>query len=453
MALLEADVNFRVCKDFISGVEERVLGEKVIQGVNPGDQFIQLIHQSLVDLMGPEDTGVLWEKQGPTVILMAGLQGSGKTTTCGKLATRFKKDGKNPLLVAADVQRPAAIEQLQVLGRDIGVPVHAEPGGDPPAICAAALASAKENGQDVVILDTAGRLHVDEALMDEVSRIASSTNPHEIFFVLDANTGQDAFNSATSFNEKLALTGIVLTKMDSGTRGGAALSARSVIGKPIKFVGVGEKLDDLQAFHPDRLADRILGMGDVVSLVEKAQEAIDEEEAEKAAKQLFEGSFNFDDFLRTLQMVKSMGPIKDVMKMMPGMGSQMEALDNLDEREFDRNEAIILSMTLQERAHPEILNMSRRERIAKGSGVQVQKVHDMIRGFKQMKTQIKGMRKSGMLGRMLDPEKQFRKEKKKQLKEIEKQGGSVLDLPTFQKTRPGASGIRTKKQKKRKKRR
>jgi signal recognition particle subunit SRP54 len=315
------------------------------------------------------------------------------------------------------------------------------------------VAEALANDLNVVILDTAGRLHVDDTLMDEVSRIAGAAEPHEVFFVLDANTGQDAFNSATAFNEKLALSGIILTKMDSGTRGGAALSARSVIGKPIKFVGVGEKLEDLQAFHPDRLADRILGMGDVVSLVEKAQEVIDEEEAEKAAKQLFEGSFSFDDFLRTLQMVKSMGPIKDLMKMVPGMGSQMEALDNLDEREFDRNEAIILSMTLQERSHPEILNMSRRERIAHGSGVQVQKVHDMIRGFKQMKTQMKDMRKSGMLGKMFNPEKQFRRQKKSELKQLEKEGGSVLDLPAFKDLRPGAAGTRTKKQKKRKKRR
>ena len=431
VALLEADVNLKVCKELTQGVAARVEGEEVLKGVNPGDQFIKAIHDGLVDLMGPEDPEVHFAEVPPTVILMAGLQGSGKTTTCGKLAKRFLSEGKKPLLVAADVQRPAAIEQLQTLGKQLDVPVFAEPGGHPPTICERALAQAKVQGQDVVILDTAGRLHIAEDLMKEVAEVAKRTSPHEIFFVLDANTGQDALNSATAFNERLALTGIILTKMDSGTRGGAALSAKHVTGKPIKFVGTGEKLENIEPFHPSRLADRILGMGDVVSLVERAQEAIDEEEAERAAKQLFTGSFNFQDFLRMIKMVRSMGPMKDLLKMVPGMGGNMEALENLDEREFNRNEAVILSMTPQERVHPEVINMSRRERIAAGAGVPVQQVHNLLRGFKQMKKQLGDMKKSGMLGRMMDPGKQLQKEKKKELKQLESEGKSVLDLPAF----------------------
>jgi len=451
VALLDADVNFEVLKDFIAGIREKVLGESVIRGANPGDQFVKSIHDGLVELMGPEDPDVNWVVgTEPTVILMAGLQGSGKTTTCGKLAQHFLKMGKKPLLVAADVQRPAAIRQLQVLGEQVGVPVHAEPGETPPAICEKAVKSAAQLGCNVVILDTAGRLHVDDDLMTEVSEISRRTSPHEILLVCDANTGQDAVNSAKEFNDRVELTGIVMTKMDSGSRGGAVLSVKTVTGKPVKFVGTGEKLDALDQFHPDRMADRILGMGDVVGLVEKAQDVIDEEEAETAAKQLLKGSFNFNDFLRMLEMVKGMGPIKDLMKMMPGMGAQMSAVDNLDEKEFFRNEAIIRSMTPQERVHPEILNMSRRGRIARGSGVEEDSVHQLVRGFKQMKNQMKDMKKSGLLGGMMDPTKVLKKQKVKELKVMESEGRSVLDLPEFRAMRP--SNKTGKKQKRRKRR-
>ncbi len=451
-ALLEADVNFSVCKDFLTNVRERALGAEVLPGVSPGDQFIKSIHDALVELMGPEDPSICWRKDGPTVILMAGLQGSGKTTTCGKLAFKFKAEGRKPLLVAADVQRPAAIEQLQVLGEQVGVPVHAEPGAAPPDICERAVAKAAELGADTVILDTAGRLHIDEDLMNEVSRIAEKTHPDEVFLVLDANTGQDAVNSAEEFDKTLALTGVVLTKLDSGTRGGAALSVKRVTGKPIKFIGVGEKLDKLESFHPARMADRILGMGDVVSLVEKAQDAIDEESAEKAARQLLLGQFNFEDFRRLMQMVRSMGPIKDLLKMVPGMAAKSEMLDQLDERQFDRSEAIISSMTPQERVHPEILNMSRRERIARGAGVDVQHVHHLVRSLKQMGSQMKMMKKSGMMGRFMDPMKTLKKEQKRDLKRMSAEGRSVLELPAFKPTRLARKGG-AKSNKRKKKRR
>ena len=452
VALLEADVNFKVCKSFVASIQERALGQQVVKGINPGDQFIKSIHEGLVELMGPEDPDIAWASETPTVIMMAGLQGSGKTTTCGKLARRFLSEGKKPMLVAADVQRPAAIEQLKVLGEQVGVPVHAEVGGSPPEICARAVAAATEQGQDVVILDTAGRLHVDKELMDEVSRIAGLTSPHEIFLVLDANTGQDAVNSAAEFNARLELSGVIMTKLDSGTRGGAALSVKEVTGKPIKFVGVGEKLDKLERFHPDRMADRILGMGDVVSLVEKAQEAIDEEEAEKAAKQLLTGSFNFHDFLQMLQMLKNMGPMKDLLKMIPGMSAQNDALENMDEKELYRSEAMIQSMTPQERVHPEILNMSRRERVARGAGVEIQQVHNLVRGFKQMRVQMKDMKKSGMLGRMMNPMKALEKEKTKEIKNLEQEGKSVLELPAFKDFRSSGASATKARKKKRKKR-
>lgn len=451
VALLEADVNYKVCKAFIARIKEKATGDEVIRGVNPGEQFVKSIHDGLVELMGPEDPSIGWAAEAPTVILMAGLQGAGKTTTCGKLARKFIKDGKRVLLVAADVQRPAAIEQLKVLGGQVEADVHAVPGGHPPTICRDAVARARTEGHDVVILDTAGRLHIDADLMKEVSEVAKETSPHEIFLVLDSNTGQDAVNSAKEFDETLALSGVIMTKLDSGTRGGAALSVKEVTGKPIKFIGVGEKIEDLEGFHPSRMADRILGMGDVVSLVEKAQEAIDEKEAERTAQQLFSGSFNFEDFLRITGMVKNMGPMKDLLKLVPGMSSQMEALDNFDEREFARSEAIILSMTPQERVHPEILNMSRRERIAKGAGVGVDQVHNLIRGFKQMRNQMKDLKKSGMLGRMMgDPTKAFAKEKQKEIKQLEAEGKSVLDLPAFKGFRPKrAAATGTKKRKKR----
>ncbi len=452
VALLEADVNFLVCKDFIAACRERAMGGEVTKGVSPGDQFIKSIHDTLVDLMGPEDPSIDWQDGKPTVVLMAGLQGSGKTTTCGKLAKKFLAEGKKPMLVAADVQRPAAIEQLKVLGGQVGVPVHAEVGGQPPVICRNALAEAAKQGCDVVILDTAGRLHIDKDLMNEVSDIAKQTSPHEIFLVLDSNTGQDAVNSAKEFNETLELTGVIMTKLDSGNRGGAALSVKKVTGKPIKFIGIGEKLDNLAVFHPARMADRILGMGDVVSLVERAQDAIDEEDAEKAAKQLMAGTFTFDDFLNMLQMIKNMGPVKDLLKMVPGMGANMAALDGLDDKEFYRSEAIIQSMTAHERVHPEILNMSRRERVAKGSGVTVEQVHNLVRGFKQMRNQMKDMRKGGMFGKMMNPMKALKKDKMKEVAKLESEGKSILGMPEFKSMRkkPGARGSGKKRKNKRK---
>lgn len=421
----------------------------MVKGVNPGDQFIKCIHEGLVELMGPEDPAIAWQPGAPTVVMMAGLQGSGKTTTCGKLARRFKADGKSPLLVAADVQRPAAIEQLKVIGQQIEVPVHAVPGGSPPAICAEALQRARDDGHDVVILDTAGRLHIDQDLMDEVSEIAKKTTPDEIFLVLDANTGQDAVNSAKEFNARLELSGVIMTKLDSGTRGGAALSVKKVVGKPIKFIGVGEKLDNLEEFHPARMADRILGMGDVVSLVEKAEAAIDEEEAEKAAKQLLTGTFTFEDFRSMLEMMKGMGPVKDLLKMVPGMGSKMAAFDDLEDRDFYKSGYIIDSMTAQERMKPEILNMSRRERVARGAGVEVQDVHNLVRGLKQMRSQMKNMKKmGGMFG--MDPMKALKKDQKKKVKQLEEEGGSVLDLPAF---RDDRKRVATKSRKNKKKKR
>ncbi|MCA9323285.1 MAG: signal recognition particle protein, partial [Planctomycetes bacterium] len=318
---------------------------------------------------------------------------------------------------------------------------------------AQSLIKAAELGCDTIILDTAGRLHIDEALMTEVSEIAKRTNPQEIFLVLDANTGQDAVNSAQEFDQRLSLSGVILTKLDSGTRGGAALSVKKVTGKPIKFIGVGEKLDKLEVFHPSRMADRILGMGDVVSLVEKAQEAIDEEEAEKTARQIMTGTFNFEDFRRMMQMVRGMGPIKDLLKMVPGMQANSEMLDQLDERQFDRSEAMICSMTPQERVHPEILNMSRRERVARGSGVEVAQVHNLIRGLKQMGSQMKAMKKSGMMGRFADPMKAFKKEKTKEIKKMEAEGKSVLELPAFKAMRPGRGSAAAKVRKDKKKKR
>ncbi|MEE9392970.1 MAG: signal recognition particle protein [Planctomycetota bacterium] len=450
VALLEADVNFQVTKSFIAKIKEDVTGQKVVKGVSPGDQFIKCIHDALTELMGPEDPHLAEAESGPTVVLMAGLQGTGKTTTCGKLALRSVKAEKKVLLVAADVQRPAAIEQLKVLGQQVGAEVFAVPGGDPPSICRDAVEHAKATDVDLVILDTAGRLHIDDELMKELTLVAKNTSPHEIFLVLDANTGQDAVNSAKEFNESLELTGIILTKLDSGTRGGAALSVKQTTGKVIKFIGVGEKLDKFEPFHPARMADRILGMGDVVSLVEKAQEAIDEKDAEHTAKQLMAGTFNFDDFLKMLQMIKGMGPMKDLMKMVPGMSSKMDMLDQVDEREFHRSEAIIQSMTPKERVHPEILNMSRRERIARGAGVEIEQVHNLMRGFKQMRAQMKEMRKSGMLGGMMDPTRALKKQKVKAIKDIEKEGGSVLDLPAFKGLRAsGRSAVAKPKKKKR----
>ncbi len=427
LALLEADVNLGVARDFIKSVKTRALGEDVISGVDPGQMIIKIISDELVDLMGPEAAPLEFQASPPTVVLMAGLQGAGKTTTCGKLAHHLKKSGKRVMLVAADLQRPAAVEQLKVLGAELDVPVHAGTGKSPPEVCAAAVDRARRESIDVVILDTAGRLHVDDELMGEVAEVARRTDPHEVLLVCDAMTGQDAVNSAKAFNDRLELTGVILTKLDGDARGGAALSVKAVTGKPIKFVGMGEKLDKLDPFYPDRMAERILGMGDVVSLVEKAQEVIDEEEAQAQAEKMFLGSFTLQDFLDLLVKVRSMGPVKDLLGMLPGVGQQMAGMD-FDEREFDRNQAIIRSMTLKERTFPEILNVSRRQRIACGAGASLDQVNGLLKNFKMMKKQMQSMKKMGFLGNLMDPTKSLRKGKQDELARMQAMGVNPMDM-------------------------
>ena len=395
IALLEADVAFDVVKDFLKRVEERALGEDVLKGVNPGQQFIKVVHEQLVELMGPVDANIQFAEKGLTVILMAGLQGRGKTTTCGKLALMLKKQKRKPLLVAADVQRPAAIDQLKKLGGDIDVPVYSEADTAPPKICKNALAQAQRDGQDTVILDTAGRLHIDDEMMAEVREVAKQTKPHEVLLVCDAMVGQDAVRSAAEFNEQLELSGVVLTKLDGDARGGAALSVKAVTGKPIKFIGVGEKLaGTLEAFRPEGMAERILGMGDVVSLVNRVQEHVDEKEAAELQSKLLDASFDLNDFLKQLNTMKKMGSMSEMLKLVPGLGSMVGDME-IDDREILRVEAIIQSMTAKERRRPEILNTLRRERIARGSGVQRMEVDDLLKQFSQMKKMMDGLGRSG----------------------------------------------------------
>lgn len=391
MALLEADVSFKVARDFVKAVTERAIGQDVIKSVSPGQQIVKIVHDELVRLMGPTDPSIPYNQNGVTVIMLCGLQGSGKTTTAGKLAAHIRKQGHLPMLVAADTQRPAAIDQLKVLGEQLDVPVFSEPTFTPPAICKMSIRNAESNGRDVVILDTAGRLHIDKELMNELRQIDKKTSPQLKLLVADAMTGQDAVNSAKEFNDVLDIDGVILTKLDGDARGGAALSIKAVTGKPIKFVGVGEKLDRLEEFHADRMAGRILGMGDVVSFVEKAQESIDQEQAEDMQKRLLKGKFTFDDFLNQLQQLKKMGPLQDVLSML-GMGG-MQGLDDLGEEELPRLEAAIRSMTPQERSHPEVINGSRRQRIAAGSGNEVQDVNALLKQFKQMRKMMKGLGK------------------------------------------------------------
>ena len=382
VALLEADVAVEVIKDFLVRVETEALGERVLKGVNPGQQFISLVYEEMTKLMGPGEAKIQYQLKGVTVVLMAGLQGSGKTTTCGKLALLMKSDYKRkPLLVAADVQRPAAIDQLKKLGADIGVPVYSEDGASPPEICENAVEFAKKQGRDTVILDTAGRLHIDEEMMAEVREVARRTSPHEILLVCDAMIGQDAVRSARQFNESLELTGVVLTKLDGDARGGAALSVKAVTGKPVKFVGVGEKLEGtLKPFRPEGMAQRILGFGDVIQLVEEARKVVDAKEAAELQDKLLENRFTLDDFLKQLHAVKKMGSFKDVLKMVPGLGAYVEDM-GFDDKEMVFFEAIITSMTRKERARPEILNNSRRDRIAKGAGVQRVEVDNVVKQF------------------------------------------------------------------------
>ncbi len=395
-ALLEADVAFEVTTGFVERVRERALGGGRISGVEASQQFVHAVHGELVELMGPEDARLTFAKKGPTVILMAGLQGAGKTTTCAKLAKHLReKHQKRPLMVAADVKRPAAVEQLRVLGRAIDVPVFAMEGATPPEVCAAGLAAARRAGNDVVLLDTAGRLHVDDELMGEVARIAEVTAPHDQILVVDSMTGQDAVQSARSFHERLALTGVILTKLDGDARGGAALSLKEVTGCPVLFTGVGEKVDDLEPFHPERMAGRILGMGDVVGLVEQAQDAISEDEARSSMEKLVMGTFTLEDMLAQLRMVRKLGPMKKVLGMMPGMGKLAGDL-NVDDKQMNRLEALFTSMTPRERLIPKIMDMSRRRRIARGAGQDVRAVNELLKRYKDMGRMMKQMGKLGM---------------------------------------------------------
>ncbi len=399
LALLEADVNFKVVKDFINKVSERCVGQDVLESLTPGQQVVKIVHEELIELMGKEPGKLTFSSKSPTVYMMVGLQGSGKTTTTGKLGSFVRKQGKNPLLVACDVYRPAAIKQLQVVGSQLNIPVFSE--GDkisPVKIAKAAIEYAKSKQHDVVIIDTAGRLHIDEVLMDELENIKKAVEPHEILLVVDAMTGQDAVNVAESFNQKLGVNGIVLTKLDGDTRGGAALSVKAVTGKPIKFTGIGEKLSDLEPFFPDRMASRILGMGDVLSLIEKAQEAFDEKKALEMERKMRTQQFTLEDFLDQMQQVKKMGPLNQVLNMLPGMNAKALQNVEVDEKKFARTEAIIKSMTRQERNEPDIINGSRRKRIAAGSGTTVQEVNKLLKDFEEMKKMFKMMSDMGKRG-------------------------------------------------------
>ena len=389
-ALLEADVNYNVVKAFCKDVAQAALGAEVIKSLHPGQVMIKIVSDELTKLMGPVDTRIYFVSPGPTIIMLAGLQGGGKTTTAAKLAKYLVANGKKPLLVADDLQRPAAIEQLVILGQQLGIDVYSEESKNPVKVAQNSIRHAKENAHDVVVLDTAGRLHIDEDMMSQIADVAKAVTPHQIYLVCDAMTGQDAVNSAKEFNERLELDGVILTKLDGDARGGAALSVKAVTGKPIKFIGVGEKLDKLEEFHPDRMASRILGMGDVVTLVEKAQEQFDVEEAVKLQKKMAKGSFGFDDFLKQMQAVKKMGGIKDMLKLMPGMDAQMKDLD-LDDAEIGRMEAIVHSMTLRERRDPDLIDSSRRRRIAAGAGVQPHDVSGLAKTFLRSRDMMKAL--------------------------------------------------------------
>ena len=402
-ALLDADVNYKVAKQFTDTVKQKAMGMNVLTAVKPGQLMVKIVHDELATLMGGESVGLNLTGK-PSIILMSGLQGSGKTTFSGKLANRLKQSaGKKPMLVACDVYRPAAIEQLKVVGAQIGVPVYTEEGSkDVVEIARHAIQEAKAKGHDVVIVDTAGRLAVDEEMMDEIYRLKQAVNPDETLFVVDAMTGQDAVNTAKEFNDRLDFDGVVLTKLDGDTRGGAALSIRTVVTKPIKYIGTGEKMEAIDAFYPERMADRILGMGDVVSLVERAQQQYDEEEAKRLQKKIQKNQFDFDDFLNQIHQIKKMGNLKDLASMIPGVGKAIRDID-IDDNAFKGIEAIIYSMTPQERKNPAILNTSRRQRIAKGSGTNIQEVNRLIKQFDQTRKMMKmvtGAGMKGMMGRM-----------------------------------------------------
>ncbi len=416
-ALLEADVHYDVVEKFCAATLEKSLGADVLKSVKPGQQMIKLVYDQLVDLMGNKDdqAGIMFVTPGPTIIMMCGLQGSGKTTTCGKLAAKLKQQGKNVMLCAADLQRPAAVTQLQVLSEQVSqmggggqIYFYSEPDkiaeygkavGVAPKVCKNALAAAKSKGADVLILDTAGRLHINDTLMDELKQVNTALNPHQIYLVIDAMTGQDAVNSAKAFNQQLELDGIILTKFDSDTRGGAALSVKTITGKPIKYIGVGEKLDAIEEFHADRIASRILGMGDVVSLVEKAQAQVSEAEAQEITNKMAEGTLTLDDFLSQLRKIRAMGPMKNLLGLLPGIGTQLQGMD-IDERQIDRTEAIIKSMTTKERKQPAILDNGRRRRISKGSGTHQEDVSRLVKGFTLVSQASKQIASQGMLSRL-----------------------------------------------------
>lgn len=390
LALLAADVNYSVAKDFTAKVGERALGTEVLESLTPAQQVIKIVNEELTSLMGEKNDRIKFSNKGPTVVMLCGLQGAGKTTHCTKLALFFKNMGKRPLLVACDIYRPAAILQLQVMGEKAGIPVFTMPEGTPPArIAKEAVAHAKEHGNDMVFLDTAGRLHIDEALMLELQEIKKVTDPNEILLTIDAMTGQDAVNVAKAFDEQLQIDGTVLTKTDGDTRGGAALSVKYVTGKPIKFIGTGEKIGDLEPFHPERMASRILGMGDMLTLIEKAEKAFDEKKAAQLEEKFKENSFDLNDFLDSLDQMKNMGPMDDLVKMIPGIKIPKNADLHVDERQIARTEALILSMTTKERERPEIINPSRKRRIAAGAGMKVEDVNRLLNSFTQMKTMMK----------------------------------------------------------------
>ena len=397
IALLEADVNFQVVRDFINRVPEKASGEDILKGLNSTQQVIKIVNDELIALMGSTHSKLAVADRPPTIIMMCGLQGAGKTTMCGKLAGMLKKQNKKVMLAACDVYRPAAIKQLQVVGGKVNVPVFEEGQINPVKIAKDALDEAKRQGADVLIIDTAGRLHIDEQLMEELQKIKAEVRPDEILLVVDSMTGQDAVNVAETFNQKLDITGVIITKLDGDTRGGAALSIKAVTGKPIKFVGSGEKMEDIEPFYPDRMASRILGMGDVLTLIEKAQEAFSEEEALKLQKKMKTNSFTLQDYLNQLESVKKMGGIGKLMSMVPGLGGKVNE-DDIDESKIIKTKAIILSMTPEERNNPDIIKASRRKRIAAGSGTSIQDVNQLLKQFDMSKEMIRRVSKNGMRG-------------------------------------------------------
>jgi signal recognition particle subunit SRP54 len=391
LALLEADVNFDVVKEFVAHVRERALGQDVQKSITPGQQVVKIVHDELTDLMGSGSSKLAFSPRPPTTILLAGLQGSGKTTAAGKLALLLQKDGKRPALVAADLQRPAAIEQLIQLGAQVGVPVYADERADAVKAVRDGIERAKADDRDLVILDTAGRLQIDEPLMEELAAIRREAKPTNVLLVLDAMTGQEAVNVARAFQERIDFDGVVMTKLDGDARGGAALSVKAITGKPIKLASVGEKLDQLEWFHPDRMASRILGMGDVLTLIERAEAAAGDDDTEELERRMMKGEFSFDDFLKSYKMLRKMGPLQGVLKMIPGLGKQLEGLDQVNDKELGRVEAIILSMTPHERRVPHVIDGSRRKRIAAGSGTTITQVNQLIEGRKQMAKMMKSM--------------------------------------------------------------